>query len=243
VTTTAGLLEAVGRARVVDLTHTIEPGIPVYPTHPQYFAMRWDTHDPAAMNQLLIGEHAGTHLDSPSHFYPDTADPRCVSVADIGADAVIGPAVKLDLRGTPDTTELDAATLRKWEQEHRPLRTGEAVVLNFGWAARWGTFAAGARYLEAWPGISRDAAALLAGRGVRTVATDCLGIDGSATADLGAHFELLEHGVTIVENLCSLELLPDEFLLITLPLKLAGGTGSPVRAVALFVDDPGAAGA
>jgi kynurenine formamidase len=239
---TAALLDAVARAHVVDLTHTIEPGMPVYPTHPQYFAMRWDTHDPAAMNQLLIGEHAGTHLDSPSHFYPDPADVRCVSVAEIGVDAVIGPAVKLDVRGTAETTELDAAALRGWESRHRALRAGEAVVLQFGWASRWGTFAEAEGYLAAWPGINREAAQFLAERGVRTVATDCLGIDGSATADLGAHLALLEHGVTIVENLCALEQLPQEFLLITLPLKLAGGTGSPVRAVALFAAEEAGAG-
>ena len=63
---TQQLLELAARARVVDLSHTIEPGIPVYPTHPQYFAMKWETHDPAAMNQLLIGEHAGTPFEPSS---------------------------------------------------------------------------------------------------------------------------------------------------------------------------------
>jgi arylformamidase len=211
--------------------------MPVYPTHPQYFAMRWETHDAASMNQLLIGEHAGTHLDSPSHFYADTADVRYLDVASIPVGAVFGAAVKLEYPDCDATTELGADDIRAWEQTHRPLQKGEAAAFCFGWSSRWATFAEGASYLDAWPGISRDGATYLAERGVRTVATDCLGIDGSATTDLGSHFVLLERGITIVENLCSLEALPQEFLLVTLPLKLAGGTGSPVRAVAVYVPD------
>jgi arylformamidase len=236
----AGLLEAFARARMVDLTHVIEPGMPVFPTHPQYFAMRWETHDPAAMNQLLIGEHAGTHLDSPSHFYPDPTDPRCVAVADIPVAALAGPAVKLDLTGTAPDAQIGADVFRDWERAHRDLRAQDAVVLQFGWSERWGTHESAAAYLDAWPGISTDAARYLVERDVRTVATDCLGIDASSTTDLGAHLALLEHGVTIVENLCSLELVPSEFLLLTLPLKIAGGTGSPIRAVAVFDDEAAA---
>jgi arylformamidase len=236
----AGLLEAFARSRIVDLTQTIETGMPVFPTHPQFFAMRWETHDPASMNQLLIGEHAGTHLDSPSHFYPDPADPRCVDVAQIPVARLAGPAVKLQLVGTPPDAQIGADAIQAWEREHRELRADDAVVLQFGWSERWGTHERAAAYLEAWPGISAEAAGYLVERGVRTVGTDCLGIDASSSTDLAAHFTLLEHGITIVENLCSLEHVPLEFLLVTLPLKLAGGTGSPVRAVAV-VDDGEAA--
>jgi arylformamidase len=231
---TARLLDAFAHARMVDLTQLIEPGMPVFPTHPQYFAMRWQTNDPAAMNQLLIGEHAGTHLDSPSHFYSDPADPRCITVSEMPLESFVGPAVTIDVSDAAGDAQLGADVFRDWEDEHRSLRAGDAVVLRFGWSERWGTFAEARAYLEEWPGISAEAARYLVGRGVRAVATDCLGIDGSSTTDLGAHFVLLEHGVTIVENLCSLHLVPETFLLMTLPLKIAGGTGSPVRAVAIF---------
>ena len=55
--------------RIVDLTRLLEAGIPTYPTHPKYFQMRWcSMGDPAEINQLVLGEHTGTHLDAPSHF-------------------------------------------------------------------------------------------------------------------------------------------------------------------------------
>jgi hypothetical protein len=62
--------------KVVDLSHTIEPGMPVFPTHPQHFHMEWHTGDPATLHQLLISEHAGTHLDAPLHFYNSPGDAR-----------------------------------------------------------------------------------------------------------------------------------------------------------------------
>jgi kynurenine formamidase len=92
----------------------------------------------------------------------------------------------------------------------------------------------GKNYLAAWPGMHRDAAEYLAERRVGLVGTDCLGIDGSSTPDLGTHFVLLGSGILIVENLKNLDHVPPVFLLYTLPLKIKDGTGCPVRAVALF---------
>jgi arylformamidase len=233
---TRSLLDALASMTIIDLSHPLEPGMPVYPTHPQFASMPWRTGDISSMNQLLVSEHAGTHLDSPAHFYPNPSDPRHLAVADVPLLHLIGPAVKLDLRGTPPNSELGAADIRRWEQEHRPLAKDEAVVFQFGWSAKWRPLPEGLEYLEAWPGIDREAAEYLASRGVRGACTDCLGIDGSGTRDLGAHLALLEHGIFIVENLCALEKVPQEFLLVTLPLKITGGTGSPIRAVALLPD-------
>jgi arylformamidase len=234
---TRALIDGVAGMTIVDLSHRIEPGMPVFPTHPQYFSMEWETHDPAAMNLLLVGEHVGTHVDSPSHFYPEKGDARNVSIADASLRLAVGRAVKLDFRGVDPSHEVGADELREWEERHgRVLGPDDAVVFDFGHAERWGTFDAAADYLAAWPGVSREGAELLVERGVRAVGTDCLGIDRSATSDLGAHFVLLERGIAIVENLCSLDRVPDEFLLLALPLKIAGGTGSPVRAVALFAE-------
>jgi kynurenine formamidase len=226
-----GLIEGM---RVVDLTHTIEERMPVYPTHPQYFHLEWNTGDPANMYQLLISEHAGTHLDCPAHFYGDRADARHVPLDEVPVERFIGRAVVLDFRGYPSDQELTAADIQKWEAANHPLHENQAVIFRFGWDRKWALLPEGKPYLESWPGIDRAAAEYLAERRVRLVGTDCLGIDGSATVDLGSHFALLERGVLIVENLKNLDQVPSPFLLITLPLKLKEGTGSPIRAVGLF---------
>lgn len=238
---TRSLIAAIASMSIVDLTHPLERGMPVYPTHPQFFAMPWQTGDIATMNQLLIGEHAGTHFDSPAHFYPDAADPRYLSVADVPLATTIGAAVKLDFRGVTANAEVGPDDIRSWEREHRRLASGEAAVFDFGWASKWAPLPEGREFLAAWPGLTRAAAQYLVERGVRAACTDCLGIDGSATTDLGVHCVLLENHVAIVESLRALDELPQEFLLITLPLKIAGGTGSPIRAVALFGREGGEA--
>jgi len=228
------LLHALDTTRMVDLSHTIEQGMPVYPTHPQYFHMEWNTGDPANLYQLLISEHAGTHLDCPAHFYGNPADPRSVPLEAVPVERFINRAVKLEFLDLPGNRELDAGDLRRWEEQHALLQGSTAAVFYFGWDRKWANLPQGRAFLEAWPGLNRQAAEYLAERRVRLVGTDCLGIDGSSTSDLGAHYVLLENGILIVENLKNLGQLPGEFLLLTLPLKIKNGTGCPVRAVAIY---------
>lgn len=227
------LVKAVSGMRVVDLSHTIEEGMPVYPTHPQYFHMRWNTGDPSNLYQLLISEHAGTHLDSPCHFYSVKNDPRYIDLEKFPIKSFIGRAVKLSFSGLNGNVQLVPEDIQKWEQLNFALEPGDAAVFHYGWDEKWAKLPEGKEFLKNWPGITRAAATYLVQKGVRLVATDCLGIDGSGTTDLGAHFTLLESKVLIVENLTNLNQVENAFILITLPLKIKDGTGSPIRAVAL----------
>ena len=111
------------------------------------------------------------------------------------------------------------------------------VLLDFGCGkAHWAPVPAGFEHAIGWPGLARNAAELLIARGVKAVGTDCLSVDpaGTSGADLAAHYTLLPNGVLILENLANLDLLPDRCFLIALPLPIAAGTGSPVRAVAVL---------
>jgi len=231
---TLSLIEGIRGMQIVDLSHTIEEGMPVYPTHPQYFHMRWHTGDPANLYQLLISEHAGTHLDCPAHFYGENADSHRISLESVPVELFINRAVKLDFPDLEGTRQLSADDIRAWEASNQRLKEGDAVVFHFGWDRKWHTLPEGKPFLESWPGITGDCANYLADRQIRLAATDCLGIDGSATTDLGTHFNLLKNGILIVENLKNLDKVPPVFLLITLPLKIKDGTGCPVRAVAIF---------
>lgn len=232
--TTEELISAIGEMQILDLSHTIEEGMPVFPTHPQYFHMEWNTGDPANLYQLLISEHAGTHLDCPSHFYGDSSDPRRICLEEVPVSRFINRGIKLVFRNLSGEIELQAEDIREWERSNTRINENDAVIFSFGWDQKWQKLSQGHEYLSSWPGISRGAAAYLVEREVSLVGTDCLGIDGSSTPDLGSHFTLLEKGILIVENLKNLEKLPNTFLLITLPLKIKDGTGCPVRAVAVY---------
>ncbi len=219
--------------RMVDLAHPLESGMPVFPGHPQFFAMPWYAGDVVSMNQLVVGEHTGTHLDSPAHVYNDPADSRYVPVDRIPLTSVICGAATLRFHGFAVDREVTADEVREWEREHQPIAPATAAIFDFGWAARWGT-ARDPDYLSGWPGLHVSAAEYLAEKRVACVGTDCPSLDGLSAGCLPVHCVLLEHRIVIVENLCNLENVPGEFLLVAVPLRIAAGSGSPIRPIAVF---------
>lgn len=224
------------RYQPIDLSRLLEEGIPTYPTHPKYFQMRWcSMGDPAEMNQLVLGEHTGTHLDAPSHFVPDPADPARRHIHELPLDRFYGRALTLRFGPfAPENATLGLAELRAWEAAHVPIRRGDVVLLDFRWGARWRPGSDGFPFLDRWPGLARDAAEYLVERQVRLVGTDCISLDpgdGGGGA-LPAHYTLLPNGVLILENVANMDRLPPVCVFMALPLHVKGGTGSPVRAVA-----------
>ena len=230
------LLDLLNHYTVVDLSHRLEPGIPSYPTHPKYFQMPWRSMgDPAEFNQLVLGEHTGTHVDSPSHFVPDLNDPARKHIDEYEPTVLIGRAATVTLGPfEPNNAMVGRDAFEAWEREHGPINAGDIVLCNFQWASRWRTIPEGFEYLQGWPGMARDAAEYLAEKGVRAVGTDCVGMDAGdgGRGELPAHYVLLPRGVLIMENLANLGQLPPFSIFMALPLKIANGTGSPLRAIA-----------
>lgn len=220
----------------VDLTHRLEPGIPSYPTHPKYFQMRWcSMGDPAEMNQLVLGEHTGTHLDAPSHFVPN-GNPARAHIDELLLTGFVGRALTMRFGPFAARDEfVTRADIERWEAANRPIHPGDIVLLDFQWASHWALIPEGFAFLERWPGLSRDAAEYLRDHEVKVVGTDCVSLDpgDGGGGELAAHYTLLPAGIAIMENLANLSRLPAESFLVALPLPIANGTGSPVRAVAL----------
>jgi arylformamidase len=237
----ADLAAAFARSRLVDLSHCLEEGIPTYPTHARYFRNDWTAMgDIAKMHQLVLGDHTGTHVDSPCHF-PVSGPHATVSVDQLRPDALTGRCVTISLDPPPAPNDMvSARALTEWEEQHEAIRAGDIVLLDFQWGrSRWGRGEAGFAYLQNWPGIGRDAAELLRDRNVRAVGTDCVSLDSGdgGRGELPAHFTLLTAGVLIIENLANLQELPPVSFFLAFPLRISGGTGSPLRALAA-VDAP-----
>lgn len=214
---------------VVDLTRPITNGMHAHVTTSivplQRIGESAGRFDPPcegfAANLLVMSDHCGTHLDAPSHFIRDG-----LGVEDIPLSRLIGPAVVLDVSGCPgnriEADDLEAAM----NGIRLPLRAGEAALLR--------TRAAGGE----GKGLARSAAELLAASGISAVGTDHTGIDDTAYRDRPAHMTLLAAGIPIVENLINLDQLTHaRVLFVALPLRIEGGTGSPVRAVAIHPYD------
>lgn len=230
------LSHLLSQMRLIDLSHTLQEGIPTYPTHAKYFQNRWlSMGDIARMNQLVLGEHSGTHVDSPCHF-PVEGSAATVSVDQLGLTALTGRCATIRLDPAPHPNDMvGPALLQAWEEQHGQLEHGDIVLLDFQWGRdRWALHEEGFAHLQDWPGISRESAQFLLDRGVKAVGTDCVSLDSAdgGRGELPAHFTLLAQGVLILENLAALHSLPTWSFFMAFPLKIANGTGSPIRAVA-----------
>jgi kynurenine formamidase len=226
----SGLLRAF---KVRDLSHTLEPGIPHFPTHTPFQhleAKRAD--DPAVMFRIEMHEHNGTHVDAPAHYiaggphrdrdFLHSVDPMHL----VGLAAVIHAD---SFRGSL----LPLSWLIDWEAAHGAVGQTDAVIFNFGWHRKWHVGNAGAAFVASWPGLSAELADALLDRGVRAVGTDCLGLDCSGSAEIPAHDRLLRNHILIMENLAHLDGLPPRIFLLAMPLPILNGSGSPIRALAL----------
>ncbi len=250
----ASLVEALGSGavEVVDLTQPLNERTPVIQL-PEQFAQtpgvkrheisRYDERGPAwAWYWLEIGEHTGTHFDAPIHWISgrDGKD-----VSQVPGRHLIAPAVVIDRSEesaeNPDYL-LTADDVRAFEDEHGPLPEGGWLLLRTGWDARAQdaeTFLGAQDGNPHSPGFDVECARWIAeesplvGVGVETV-----GIDAGSAAEFDppfpAHFYLMGAGKYGVTQLANLGALPHTgALFFVAPLKLTGGTGSPVRALAL----------
>lgn len=113
------------------------------------------------------------------------------------------------------------------------------MLINFGWWAKhWKLGAAGKFYVRNQPGLDGPAVKLLFERGAKALGSDLTNADtpiknGVAGHSYGHGDYFLKHGRPLIETLANLETLPPRVLFIALPLKIKGGSGSPVRAAAI----------
>jgi kynurenine formamidase len=232
--------------RVVDLTHPFDSETIYWPTATPFrltTVARGETSGGYwyAANDFVAAEHGGTHLDAPIHFAE-----HGWSTEEIPLDRLMGPAVVVDISeragGDPDA-ELLVSDLNAWEARHGRIPAGAIVLLHSGWGARWpdrrrylGTAEPGDTSGLRFPGFSERAARFLVEeRVIDAVGTDTASIDPGRSRDFGAHRVLAARNVPVLENVAHLERLPPRGAeIIALPMKIRGGTGGPVRIVAIL---------
>ena len=226
---------ALDRLEIVDLSHTLEENMPVWPTHPRFFHNLMESQDFGDVSchyQLIMGEHAGTHIDAPLHFVRE--GPKRYGIDQVSLDAMRGRAATIQAADPLPDGLLTRHHLEAWEAANGPIQAGDVVLIRFGWDKYWATRPEEASFLADWPGIARDAAEYLLEKGVKLVGTDALALDVFGTTEHIAHQVLLNNEVLIVENLKNLDRLPPFSYFMGFPLKIRDGSGSPMRAIAVI---------
>ena len=242
-----------GQIRVVDLTQTLKPSTPVIQLPPPFAQSdpfrvseisRYDERGPAwYWNNIACGEHTGTHFDAPAHWvsgkhyadgYTDT----------VSVQRFVAPAVVIDCSKEAAADEkflLEPSHIEAWEAKHGRIPDGAWVLMRTDWSKRDDP----ARFLNMKedgphvPGPSAAAVTFLVqqrnvnGWGVEAVGTDA-GMAFTFEPAFPAHH--LMHGANKfgLASLCNLDQLPATgAVLVTAPLKIEKGSGSPLRVLAL----------
>jgi kynurenine formamidase len=237
---------------IVDLTHTFDESTIFWPTSDTFRLEKVaDGVTPAgfyyAANNLFTAEHGGTHLDSPVHFAQGHQ-----TVDRIPLNRLVGPAAIVDVTqqaaNDPDY-QISIADVERAEQQDGRIPQDAIVLLRTGFSTRWPD---AARYLgtadrgEAaiarlhFPGLHPDAARwLVANRRISAIGIDTASIDYGQSTQYESHRTLFERDIPAFENLTALERLPPRgAVVVALPMKIGGGSGAPLRAIAFLPTAP-----
>lgn len=236
------------QSRIVDLTHSFGAETIVWPTEQDFKLIVQHAEHTAggyyyASNRMELPEHGGTHIDAPIHFSEGKQ-----TLDQIPIDRMVGPAVRIDVTescGRDQDYRVAISDIERWEANHGQIHYGAIVLLDTGYARFWpsrkdylGTELRGQEGVRAlhFPGLHPEAAAwLVRERHVKAVGIDTASIDYGQSTKFETHVALLSHNVPVFENLTNLNDLPDRgFDVIALPMKIAGGTGGPLRIIAVI---------
>ncbi|MCS7236887.1 MAG: cyclase family protein [Thermoguttaceae bacterium] len=212
--------------RIIDLSQPLFNGMASYPGDPPFRAEEFRTmaSHGVRVTQLSLGTHQGTHLDAPAHFYSSG-----VTVDAIPLERFYGPACLVDLAPGGSLPARTPISVEMLEPHREKFQAGARVIVRTGWDQMVGKEG----YFTDLPSLTLEAAKWIAEKKIWL-----LGLDlptPSKIAGRPVHYALLEPGVEIVllEGLVNLAELPEQFILASFPLRLVGGDGSPVRAVAI----------
>lgn len=239
------LLGALQMLHVHDASPPIENGMPMFVAFdgPEIVPIARHEDVGIAANRVAMVEHTGTHIDAPFHFARDG-----LTIDRIAPDALfLRPYKKLDLKlEDPQPGELLGADAlrRAATRAGITIERGDVAIIEMGWDRYWpdqpGDHTRGFWGLN-MPGLSADACEYLVEAGAVAVASDTAACDtavkdGDIGAGDGHRHWFLPRGLLIVEGLQGLAQVPAAGLFVAIPLKLAGGTGSPARVLLLFSD-------
>ncbi len=232
---------------IVDLSHTFDETTVFWPTADGF---RLEVESAGytekgyyyAANNFSTSEHGGTHLDAPIHFAEGAP-----ATDEIPLESLVGPAVVVDVTAACAANadyQIGVADVTRWERQNGQTVDGMIVLFRTGFAERWpdaerylGTAERGAEAVAKlhFPGLHPELAAwLVAERDVKAVGLDTASIDYGQSTLYETHRILFKAGIPAFENLANVNGLPASgFSVVALPMKIGGGSGGPLRIIAI----------
>src|ERR671926_236283 len=196
--------------KIVDLTLEITSDMITFPGYPMPTFIKWSKFDTQGyMSEVVfLSTHTGTHIDAPFHFNPNGQTIDQVEINRYICNNAI--LIKIQKNANEMITSDDITRNSKYEIKEKD------------------------NYIRNNPGLSEDAAEYLVEKNVNAIGIDCPSIDIGVDSGLIAHKMLLSNEILVIENLCNLyKFTNGKFTLLVTPLKLAGASGSPIRAIGI----------
>lgn len=231
---------------LIDLTHNFDADTIYWPTAQSGFELKRESFGISdggyfyAANSFSTPEHGGTHIDAPIHF-----SEHGWSLDEIPVDKFFGPAIVIDVSDKVKKDQdyrLSVSDVAQFEKIHGRIKAGVMVLLRTDYSQFWPD---AAKYLGSnkpgdasdlhFPGYGEAAARLLVEeRRVKAIGIDTASIDYGPSTDFVVHQIVGKHNVLGFENLTCLDrVIPVGATLIALPMKIGGGSGGPLRVIAL----------
>ena len=200
--------------RLWDISQALRPGLPVWPGDTRFGGeVTWDMAQgsPVNVSKLTLSTHSGAHADAPLHYAQGAPD-----IASVALEPYLGECLVVDLRGVGPLVE----------PHHLPDLGGAQRVL-FRTYERFPHDV----WDDAHAAVSPATIGLLARRGVILVGIDGPSLDPQDSTAMAAHLAVLAADMRVLEGLVLDDVPAGRYELIALPLAIAGGDASPVRAV------------
>lgn len=234
--------------QIVDLSHAYDENTIYWPTAETFhlekdFEGMTDKGYYYAANRFSTAEHGGTHIDAPVHFAKGHN-----TVDQIPLEQLMGEALVVDVskqcEKNPDYL-VSVSDFENWEKANGAIPKGALVLIRTGYSKYWpdrkkylGTDERGAQAVPKlhFPGLDPQAARWLTQhRSIKAIGLDTASIDYGQSTLFESHRTLFDKNVPAFENLDNLDKLPVKgFYLIALPMKIKGGSGGPLRVIAIL---------
>lgn len=187
-------------------------------------------------------EHGGTHIDSPVHFGEGKK-----TVDQIGLEQLIAHGVKIDVSSKAANDRdylITTDDIKSWEAANGKIPEWSIILFQTGFGSKWpdkksylGTDQKGPDAVKDlhFPGLHPDAAKwLVENRKIHAVGIDTASIDNGQSTNFQSHVALMTNNIPAFENVANVDKLPAKgFHIIALPMKIKGGSGAPLRIIAL----------
>lgn len=214
--------------KIIDLTHTIAEGMPVYPGTEGPSLKPASSYEKDGFKETLMTmySHTGTHMDAPAHLFAHRTTLDAFDVAQF-----VGKALVIDCT---DLGEGDKITLEKIKSARGDADDADFLLFRTGWDQRWGR----CEYFGDYPALTAEAADYIIKSGKKGVGLDVIGIDPIADSNLTIHKQLFQESeIVVIENLKNLNLAGSGlFTFCALPMKYQNADGAPIRAIAILED-------